>query len=201
MTISKEYQDALVALRERDEWGSTGGQYAGDLIGKLLSFRPDFVTILDYGSGEGSLQKYVEDHGITDRKWTPYDPGIAGIDVKPEGTFDLVITTDVLEHVEPEQQDAVITELCNYADTALFNEIACYATTTRFGSGPYKGQDMHINLKIPCFWKREIEAIAKPLGLVRAHSNTVVLEGWKVRYQSGLVRLNPRRDYEISTTS
>ncbi len=200
MTISKEYQAELLDLHERYEWGSTGGQYAGDLIVKILTKHPDLITILDYGCGEGALQQYVENHGITDREWTLYDPGIAEYKVKPKGTFDLVVTTDVLEHVEPIQQDAVITELCNYADKILFNEIACYATAHKFSSGPYRGQDLHINLKVPCLWKREIEAIAKPLGWVQEHSNTVVLEGWKVRYQSGLVRLNPRRDYEGSNT-
>ncbi len=192
MTISKAYKAELLDLHDKYEWGDTGGRYAGDLIVRMLTKRQDLKTVLDYGCGEGSLQKYVEKHGITNRKWTLYDPGIAGIDVKPEGTFDLVVTTDVLEHVEPDQQDAVITELCNYADKAVFNEIACYATAHKFSSGPYKGQDLHINLKIPCLWKREIEAIAKPLGFLRAHSTTVVLEGWKVRYQSGLARPIPR---------
>jgi hypothetical protein len=187
MTITKSYQDSLVRLRQRGHWGSTGGEYAGETVINLLKSRPTLRTVLDYGCGEGSLQKYVEDQGITDREWTLYDPGVRGVDTKPEGKFDLVITTDVLEHVEPEMQDAVITELCGYTDKILFNEIACYATRAKFESGPYIGQDLHINLKVPCIWKQEIEAIAIPLGFVRAHSKTVLIDDWKIRYQSVLI--------------
>ena len=167
MTITKAYQKELLSLHDKYGWGGTGGKYAGDMVIRILAHFPDLITILDYGCGEGSLQEYVEYRGITNRKWTMYDPGVAGLEVKPEGKFDLVITTDVLEHVEPEKQDEVITELCNYANKAMFNEIACYETDVKFPSGPYKGKDLHINLKIPCFWRQEIEEIAFPLGFER----------------------------------
>lgn len=192
MTITDSYRDALSRHHEGVDWASTAAVYAetggGQFIVRMLIKQTNLKTILDYGCGTGTLKEYVESQGITDRKWTLYDPGIERISEKPEGTFDLVITTDVLEHVEPSFQEEVITELCNYADMVLYNEIACYMTNVRFKDGPYKGKDLHINLQAPDAWRTEIERIARPLGLERSYSKTTLLEGWKVRYQSGLVR-------------
>ena len=188
MTITDGYKEILQSLHERHKWGSTGGGYAGDSIVQLLTDRPEIKTILDYGCGEGSLKTHVESAGITDREWTLYDPGMKGLDKRPSGKFDLVITTDVLEHVEPEMQEKVILELMEYTDKVMFNEIACYATNRYFPNGPYKGMDLHINLRAPDMWRWIIESLAAPRGFQRLRSEVTLLDGYKVRYLSILWR-------------
>lgn len=175
--ITDSYRKELLDMH-KSSWGTTGGTYSGDTVVEFLKAFTDIKTILDYGCGESSLKKWVEDAGITDREWTMYDPGVAEFSQRPEGKFDLVITTDVLEHVEEEHVDSVLDDLNEFAGRYLFNEIACYLARAFFQSGPYKGQDLHINLKAPDSWM---------LRLVRPEMNFItstscVHLGWKVRY-------------------
>lgn len=177
MTITEEYQEVLLGLHDNYKWGYTGGKYAGETVYNLLKEFPEVKTILDYGCGDGSLKKWIEDKGITDKKWTLYDPGIPEFKEPPKGKFDLVITTDVLEHVEEIMLNKVLENLRNLTGMFLYSEIACYFMGTTFADGPYAGQDLHINVKAPDVWFKRLEH--------RDFSVEVklpsILEGWKVR--------------------
>lgn len=175
--ITAEYQEALLALRKNYEWGYTGGKYAGDTIVNMLKEFPEIETILDYGCGDGTLKTWVEDAGITDKKWTLYDPGIEEYKDPPKGKFDLVITTDVLEHVEEIMLNKVLDNLRALTGKFLYNEIACYFCGVVFGDGPYAGQDLHINLKAPDVWSKRL----KHRDFTTEVYQPTILEGWKVR--------------------
>ncbi len=178
--ITEEYRTELLAMHESLEWGTTGGVYSGDTVVEFIKSYPEIKTILDYGCGEGSLKKHVEDAGMTHLEWTLYDPGVVEFSERPIGPFDLVVTTDVLEHVEESMLDAVLDDLSELTGKYLFNEIACYFARTAFASGPYKGQDLHINLKLPDHWS--IRLTRPELAFIT--STSCVHHGWKVRYLS-----------------
>jgi len=188
MTITSEYQEALLSLHDNYTWGYTGGKYAGETIFNLLQEFPEVETILDYGCGDGSLKKWVEEKGITDKKWTLYDPGKPDHKDIPQGKFDLVITTDVLEHVEEIMLNKVLVNLRELTGRFLYSEIACYFCGITFGDGPYAGQDLHINMKAPDVWSKRLHH--------RDFSTEVyvpsILEGWKVR----ALIIQERKDYE-----
>ena len=176
--ITDAYKAELLNLHSKNKWGVTAGKYAGETIVQLLKFYPEIGTILDYGCGEGTLKDFVEEAGITDKKWTMYDPGMAKFTDVPTDKYDLVITTDVLEHVEEIMLNKVLAHLRSLTGRFLFNEIACYNSNCIFSDGPYRGQDLHINLKAPDTWKvrlkhRDFEPI---------NSTVSLLEEWKVRY-------------------
>ena len=76
MTITPEYQEALLDMRKNYIWGYSGGKYAGQTICNFLQEFPEIETILDYGCGGNALKEWVEEKGITDKKWTLYDPGV-----------------------------------------------------------------------------------------------------------------------------
>ena len=178
MLITQEYKQALFNLHTRARWGVSAGKYAGDSVWQLLDARPEIQTILDYGCGEGALKKWIEDKGITDRDWTLYDPGMLRYQEMPTGKFDLVITTDVLEHVEEITLNNVLKHLRELTGKYLYSEIACYLTRGTFEDGPYKGHPHHINLKAPDVWRQRLE---------HPHFDVIesfpsLLEGWKVRY-------------------
>ena len=155
MTISSTYKSALQDMHKKYIWGSTAGKYAGDSVAQLLREHPEIETILDYGCGEGTLKDHIEGLGFN-KKWTLYDPGMQKFQTKPTGKFDLVITTDVLEHVEDYMLDSVLSELCEYSNKFIYNEIACYLTNKLFKEGPYTGRDLYINLKAPDGWKERL---------------------------------------------
>ena len=128
--ISDAYKHQLQTMHEERtaggrKWGTTGARNFGDYICKFLEHRRgQIVTVLDFGAGQGSLGEYVQQYAVdVEVKWKDYDPGKG--DKPPEGKFDLIVSSDVLEHVEPEEIDNVIEWLDVHATKAQFHHIAC----------------------------------------------------------------------------
>lgn len=128
--ISEYYKQQLLDMHKSlgvtRQWGTTGARNFGDYIVRFLEKRK-YVTVLDFGAGQLSLEAYVqrEYRDYHTLEWTNYDPGVKGIDSTPIGQYDLIISSDVLEHVEPEQLDDVIEWLGAHVTKAQFHHIAC----------------------------------------------------------------------------
>ena len=156
--ISKEYRTALRNKHKAGSWGGTGARYAGQLIlDRLLS--AGVTTVLDFGAGQGTLKHFIE-YRAPQIKVSEYDPGVVGKDVKPAGTFDAVISSDVLEHVEPAMLLKTIAWLASKANRMMIHDIACYPTGSVFKDGPYKGQDHHLIIRKPAWWRGEFAVLS-----------------------------------------
>lgn len=152
--ISDDYKAQLELEHAGDsKWGSTAWRYGGGDIVTLIEERPYIKTVLDFGSGKGTMGDYVQPKAGRQLTWVNYDPGIAGIDKMPAGEFDMVITCDVLEHVEPDDIHDTIIQLANLTGKLMYNNIACYPTGKLFSSGPYAGQDLHLIQEQPDWWR------------------------------------------------
>lgn len=105
--ISDEMLSRHKALHQSEpEYGGSGYRWARvvcDLVG-VLKANTALPSVLDYGCGKGFLAEEL-DFPI----WE-YDPAIPGKERLPKPA-DLVICTDVLEHIEPDQLDAVLDDL------------------------------------------------------------------------------------------
>ena len=146
---------ALIHKRGDKFHGSSLGPHVED-IGKLIQ-ETWSKTILDYGCGKGIYYKRDKIH----EKWgvtpTLYEPALEEWSKKPEGTFDGVICTDVLEHVfEPEK---ALPEIIGYAEKFCFLSISCRPTA------PWKvlgdGTPFHISIHPPAWWLERIEPYRK----------------------------------------
>ena len=177
--ITAAYKTELLDFHSKYDWGITAGKYAGEALIELLKFYPEIKTILDYGCGKGTLKPFIEEAGITDRKWTLYDPGVARFSNEPTEQFDLVITTDVLEHVEEIMLNKVLSHLRSLTGRFLYNEIACSYCGLKFESGPYAGLDLHINLKVPDIWRQRLKH--RNFKLI---DSTPILIRERIRYRS-----------------
>ena len=97
-------------------------------------------SLLDYGSGKAlaydSTKAKTEDgkevQGLKAlwglQKIAFYDPTLARFAALPEGSFDAVLATNVLEFTPPEDVDWVLSEIVGYASRFVFISIACYAS-------------------------------------------------------------------------
>lgn len=104
--ISPEYLEQNRQLHETTpEYGKGGTRRLDRTLAlcELLGAK----TVLDYGCGKGALVKALKEAGF-DAKG--YDPAIAEFSAPPIPA-DVVICTDVLEHIEPERLDAVLDDL------------------------------------------------------------------------------------------
>jgi hypothetical protein len=115
--ISAGYRKQLERLHARQPWGADGAKHA-DAVDAIAA-QMQAVTVLDYGCGEGKLADALKDR----RRVSGYDPGIAAKAKMPK-PCDLVVCTDVLEHVEPEKLSAVLDHLYRLAARKLYAVIS-----------------------------------------------------------------------------
>jgi hypothetical protein len=126
-------------------------------------------TILDYGSGKGRQYEPKPVRDGSGQEWPGimdfwgvdeivcYDPSYAPFSALPEGTFDGVISTDVLEHCPEEDVPWIVEEMFGFAERFLFANVACYPATKRLPNG----ENAHCTIKPVEWWKDIIEAAAR----------------------------------------
>ena len=119
-------------------------------------------TILDYGCGKGMQYR---PRMITDRnggRWLSvvdywninevacYDPAYEPYSRLPEGKFDGVISTDVLEHCPEQDVPWIIDEIFGYATRFVFANVACYPARKRLPDG----ENAHCTIKPAEWWEQ-----------------------------------------------
>jgi hypothetical protein len=109
-------QAKLLHQNERKWRGTTLRQYIPE-INKLRK-EYNLQTMLDYGCGKAK-------HHPLEWNATKYDPAIPEFANKPVGKFDLVISTDVLEHIPVTNLKPIIDELFEYSNKWLFVSVCC----------------------------------------------------------------------------
>jgi len=101
--ISEEYRKLNAELHKSNEkYGTSGGRYSQQISALAMSLQTK--DILDYGCGKSTLANNLA------YKIKQYDPAIPKYSKLPDPA-DLVVCTDVLEHVEPELLGDVLDHL------------------------------------------------------------------------------------------
>lgn len=129
-------------------YGGKGSKWADDVAALYAGAYAE--SLLDYGCGEGSLAKALRPLGI---KAIEYDPAITGKDALPEPA-DIVVCTDVLEHIEPDRIDAVLAHLRSLTRKACFAVICLRPANKNLPDG----RNAHILLRPVSWWRERIEA-------------------------------------------
>jgi len=123
-------------------------------------------SVLDYGSGKGtqydprpiSGEDGTEYDGVVDF-WgvddvTCFDPAYSPFSQLPTGSFDAVISTDVLEHCPEEDIGWIVEEMFGYAEKFVFAVIACYPASKRLPNG----ENAHCTIRPPEWWNEYFTA-------------------------------------------
>jgi hypothetical protein len=116
--ISPSYRDLNADLHETvADYGVNGGRFADAL--RELAQANGWLTILDYGCGKGSLKVAMAQiaGAITVLE---FDPAIAGKDILPAVPVDIVAALDVMEHIEPDYLDGVLTTIRELKPRCVF---------------------------------------------------------------------------------
>ena len=136
--------------------------YPGDNLKPQLHHIKDLVqdtkseTLLDYGCGKGrqyTEHKHHEELGIMPAL---YDPAVPEYENLPEGTFDGVISTDVMEHIPKEQLPETFCSIYNKAEKFVFLAICTKPAIAVLPSG----QNAHCTVEPIGFWVTMIEKYA-----------------------------------------
>lgn len=92
---SAEYRADLRYQHETTNWGRGGASWAEPIIAFVKSFNT--TDVLDYGAGGRTLAPALVAAGLKPKE---YDPGVPAIATDPK-IADVVVSTDVFEHIEP----------------------------------------------------------------------------------------------------
>lgn len=112
-------------------------------------------TLLDYGCGKADhyrLYKINRAFGIKDENVSYYDPGVKAFEVLPEGQFDGVICTDVLEHIPEDLIDETLQIIFSKCTKFAFLVIHCGLADKILPNG----ENAHITIKPPKWWKEKV---------------------------------------------
>lgn len=76
-------------------------------------------TVLDFGCGKGTVLVGLKEK-YPDIMFYGYDPGIPGKDILPVQKADLIINTDVLEHIPEDRIDDVLQQMASISENVIF---------------------------------------------------------------------------------
>ena len=144
--ISEAYRELQTQKHAAGSFGTSGQMYAETV--NQLAKSLNTTDILDYGCGKRTLESAL---GYFIRN---YDPAIQELADPPTYPADMVVCTDVLEHIEPEYLDAVLDDL-----KRLTRKVGFFSVAT----GPAKktladGRNAHLIQEGPVWWLPKIMA-------------------------------------------
>jgi len=162
---------------------------------KGLIDRTGALSVLDYGSGKGKqydlrnvklatgevVESIVDYWGIDYVHC--YDPSYAKFSALPQGRFDGVVCTDVLEHCPEDDVQWIVTELFAYAEKFVYANVACYPAMKRLPTG----ENAHCTVRAPEWWLDLFRSVASQFPSVKwkltAHLLTTDGSGRKAEQQ------------------
>ena len=147
MLISEEYRRLNSELhRLNAEFGNESNMGAGPPIAGLAKGY-EVKTVLDYGCGKGKLKAYLSGLGDPILDVREYDPAVPGKNTLPEPA-DLVVSLDMLEHVEPECLNDVLDHLYSLTKIVAFMTICLISSKKSLPDG----RNAHLIVANEKFW-------------------------------------------------
>jgi hypothetical protein len=126
------------------------------------------LSLLDYGSGKGQqydvrnvklatgeVVESIVDYWGVDYVHC-YDPSYTKYSTLPQGRFDGVICTDVLEHCPEDDLPWILAEIFSFADRFVYANVACYPAMKRLPTG----ENAHCTVRAPEWWLALVRRIA-----------------------------------------
>lgn len=140
------------------------------------------VSILDFGCGKGNMVKILQ-HTFPKIKMYGYDPANPDFDIEIP-TIDMVASTDVLEHVEPESIDDTLKMLASKA-RLHYHLISCAPAKLILADG----RNAHLIQETPDWWHAKFEK----------HGYKILSEDYKesTKFSKQLRREWPVKEYFI----
>jgi hypothetical protein len=131
-------------------------------------------TLLDYGSGKGHQYQPMEVRLSDGRQYpsipefwgvqvTCYDPAYEPFRQLPNGTFDGVISTDVLEHCPEDDIPWILEEMFAFARRFVFANVACYPAMKHLPNG----ENAHCTVRPKAWWQAQLNRVGGKFPQVR----------------------------------
>lgn len=133
---------------EQTQWARSGPRFLQRILDLITIHKP--TTLLDYGCGKGALVAHINQHH-PNLKTDLYDPGVPEFNHKPEPA-EMVICTDVLEHIEPDLINNVLDHLNDLAGKYVYFVVH----TGDCGHKLPDGRPAHILQRPETWWRAKL---------------------------------------------
>jgi len=168
--ISKEYRELQEKYHQDCEnWGTSGANWGVDVLEFIQM--TDAITVLDYGCGKNTLYENIKYDLEEDVNWTSYDPCIPEFSDKPEYA-DVVVCTDVLEHVEPDLIENVLDDIAKISYLGAFLVIFTHPASHKLPDG----SNCHKICKGEGFWRPLLEDRFKHVDIRKGAGDELICE-------------------------
>jgi hypothetical protein len=148
--ITKEYRAQISKLHADQRWGGDGKKQAETVKAFWDELEKEGArTILDYGCGLETLAKVLKPLRVSG-----YDPGIPGKEGMPK-PCDLVVCTDVLEHIEPAKLDNVLQHIYTLTGKGAYIVVATRPAKNFLPDG----RNAHLIIENAEWWTNKLTAL------------------------------------------
>lgn len=103
-------------LHKTKRYGHTANSYMSHVRACIVDLRA--TRVLEYGCGQSKLGELLGAPGL---EWMRYDPAISEFSALPQGPVDLVVCTDVMEHIPEEDVEDVLRHIGTLCRNVFFN--------------------------------------------------------------------------------
>lgn len=160
--ISDYYRNQLLKLHSTKQSFGTKAWYKGIDVW-IEKNKPS--SIIDYGCGKGKLlESITTKYGITG---VGYDPGVKEFMATPKKPADLLVCTDVLEHIEPAKIDNVLAHIDSLFTKSAYLLIDTIPAIKNLADG----RNAHLILENQDWWTNKIKTTMP--------DNTIVVNRFK----------------------
>ena len=143
--IDIEYQQQLAQLHQSGKFDNGYRSYA--LVSDFITqYQP--TSLLDFGCGQGGLIRAIKEHH-PDIFCHGYDPGNEQFQQLLDRTYDAVISTDAIEHIEPDHLIETLKVIDSRIQRCGFFRIACYPAKKHLPDG----RNAHLIVEPPEWWR------------------------------------------------
>jgi 2-polyprenyl-3-methyl-5-hydroxy-6-metoxy-1,4-benzoquinol methylase len=147
MRISEDYRSLNAQLhKSRRGYGAHGHKWAARV--EALAREAGAQTILDYGTGKGTLVDALRAMGV---ECEGYDPAVRKWQARPEPA-DFIVCADVLEHVEPDCLEAVLEDIAGLMGVAGLFVISLIPSDKNLADG----RNAHLIVESHKFWMERL---------------------------------------------
>ena len=148
--INEEYQAQIQAMHQGGKFNNGAKQYK--LVRPFIEDHAP-TEILDFGCGKGALIATIRENHPNIQCWG-YDPGNPDFSAMPDRTFDTVISTDAIEHIEPEHLASTLRVISDKIQRMGFFRIACHPAKKHLPDG----RNCHLIVEEPTWWRQQVLA-------------------------------------------
>ncbi len=164
--ITDQYKKHLQELHSSNKFSEKNLWYED--IKTFINNEPTPSSLLDFGCSHGALIRKIKQDFPSIEIVDGYDPGVPEYEKKPTRKYEMLTSTDVIEHIEPTFLDETLSYIDSLYEKTAWVIIACYPAKKYLPDG----RNAHLIVESPDWWLKKLNEVM-PHSRVESHNIVV----------------------------